>query len=77
MSRPALPLALACLLALVCSWPVLAPEPQAPDTFAPVAFQCWTGPRVYCAPDMSACWSERDFYWSWSPCDLEPDPVGI
>lgn len=87
----------------------------APDLdLRPVARQCLTERRVYCAPDMIECHTERDFYWipavekgitidcpaivdtiprdipptpvfkctddagewySWAPCDQEPDPV--
>ncbi len=86
---------------------------------SPVARQCLTERRTYCAPNMSECHTERDFYWlapdckecneaikagtcpaivdtipydipptpvfkctddagiwySWSPCDEEPDPI--
>jgi hypothetical protein len=77
---------------------------------SPVGRQCITERRVYCAPDMTSCHTERDFYWlaaeagacpavvdtishdvpptpvfkctddagiwySWAPCDEEPDPI--
>lgn len=43
----------------------------------PVAYQCTTEPRLYCSPTMGACRIEVDFFWSWAPCDQEPDPIEV
>jgi len=101
-------LSVACLLtlSLVSDIATYAPEPDV----SPVGRQCLTERRTYCAPDMTSCHTERDFYWlaaeagacpvivdtiprdvpptpvfkcmddagvwySWAPCDEEPDPV--
>lgn len=101
-------LSVAGLLALSLAGNIVTYAPE-PDV-SPVAHQCLTERRTYCAPDMSECHTERDFYWlaaeagpcpaivdtiprdvppapvfkcmdgagiwySWGPCDKEPDPV--